>query len=263
MRRTGWTKNWRKKWDNPSLRGRINHLVVWDWIISNAEWNQEEDERAEVRFSGKIIRLQLGQLTCGSQQIATETGCAASTVRRVIAEFVDEHLLEQRTDHQCSLISVTNWGQYQGDDQPHEQRMISERATDDQRLSTKEEDKKIRTKKTYAVDERTSSLYDFIGELCEKANLDNKVNLQALDIQVQRYSNLQLRVETRSAVVWLLDKGKKTVTTAYLGNWYKKATEIQKRDTNKLLEKRQEPFKISPDVKAKLFKSSPIENAGM
>lgn len=146
----GWTKNWRKKWDNAALKGRPNHLLVWDWILSFAEW-REENERSSIRFDNKIIKLKLGQVTCGSHQIAEYTGCAPSTVRRVIKDLENEHLIEHRTDFQCSLITVKNWSIYQSNEQGSEQRVSSDRAASEQRVSTNKEVKNVNNVKTTVV----------------------------------------------------------------------------------------------------------------
>lgn len=145
-KRIGWTKSWRKKWDNPSLRGRPNHLLVWDWIISHAVFKEQECGRT-VRFKGKLIELEDGQLTCGSHEISLDTGVKPSTVRRVVKDLVSEQLVEQLFSHSCSLIKVKNWSSYQGSEQPSEQRMSSELAANEQRVSTKEEEKNHKNKK--------------------------------------------------------------------------------------------------------------------
>jgi len=240
MELTGWTKNWRKKWDNPVLRGRPNHLLVWDWIIGHAVYEgQRQGNR--VRFGGQVIELAPGQVTCGSRQIGADAGVKASTVRRVLSELTDEQLIEQRTDHQCSLITVKNWALYQSNEQGNDQRMDNDRATSDQRLSTKEEGKKVRREEsTYACRPETESLFGFISELCVKYGIDNKVNKKALDVLVERYlSKVRLRVETQHCVSWLISKNLRGITDQRLGNWFKKAQEIGKREELRHLEWKQ------------------------
>lgn len=163
--RSGWTKNWRKKWDNPTLKGRPNHILVWDWLLSFAEW-REESKRADVRFNGKVIKLNLGQLTCGSFQIAEYTGCAPSTIARVINDLVSEKLIEKQTDNRCSLITVINWELYQGD----EKQMRNKRETDEKQMRTNKEDKKYKNNKNTTdmsafADERPEVINEIESEL--------------------------------------------------------------------------------------------------
>jgi len=129
-------------WDNPSLKGRMNHLVVWMWILDHVMW----EDGKQVRFDGKIIKLLPGQMTCGCLRIAEDTGCAASTVSRVLNDFVSERLLERQTDNKCSLITVVNWMSYQGDERQDEKQVRGKREADERQVRTKEEGKKVRIK---------------------------------------------------------------------------------------------------------------------
>lgn len=142
MGEAGYIKLWRKMWSNPSLRKRPNHLSVWLWLLTNAAWNEE----TQVRFRNEVIILRKGQVTCGAHQIAEETGVAPSTVARVINCFENEKLIEKQTDNRCSLITVLNWEQYQGDEKQNEKQMRSKREADEKQMRTNKEDKNIRTK---------------------------------------------------------------------------------------------------------------------
>lgn len=257
MELNGWRKQWRKIWDNPTIRGNPNAYTVWGWLLDHAQW-----EPTDVRFGGKIITLAPGQITCGSLQISRETGVRPSTVRRTLARFVSEHLIEQRTDMQCSLVTVKNWTHYQADEQGSGQRMSNELATNEQRVSTNKEEKKERSKDTYAVRHETESLYDYITELCQQGGLENKVNVRALDMQVQRHltTGIHLRVEVRKCLAWLIDKGKKDVSTQRLTNWFEKAKEIQGREQRRQLEVRE--AMNNPYVKMKRSAMQEKENNG-
>jgi len=90
---------------------------------------------------------------------------------------------------------------------------------------------KERKGNTYDVRPETNSLYDSIDNMCEKYNLKNKVNKKSLDIIVERYlTKIKMKVEMQHCITWLIDKGKKDISTQRIGNWFKKAYEIQKRD---------------------------------
>lgn len=144
MQLTDWRKQWRKVWDNPSLRGRPNHMLVWMWILDHAMWKDGE----EVRFDNKIIKLKKGQVTCGSLQISIETGCSPSTISRVIRDLASESLLERLVDARCSLITVKNWATYQGGERLSDSQMVLKRVADESQMRTKEEVKKLITKET-------------------------------------------------------------------------------------------------------------------
>jgi len=120
---------------------------------------------------------------------------------------------------------------------------------------------------TYAARSETQTLYEAIGELCTKYGLENSVCLKSLDVLVERYvGKIHMKVELQHCVSWLLDKGLKNISTQRIGNWFKKAQEIQKREQLKSLEFKErigsggkinetskEVFTISPSVKEKLY----------
>lgn len=96
---------------------------------------------------------------------------------------------------------------------------------------------KERKEDTYVVRSETESLYEYIQQECEKYGLSNDVKIKALDIQVTRHlGTIRMRPEIQKCLVWLIDKGHRSVTTRRLANWFEKAREIQKRDQNKQLE---------------------------
>jgi hypothetical protein len=272
MELKGWRKQWRKVWENPTIRGNPNAYTVWGWLLDHVCW-----EETQYRFGGKIIVLQPGQIVCGSLQIARETGVRGSTVRRTLARFASEQLIEQRTDYQSSLITVKNWTSYQDNEQGNEQRMDSEVSANGQRVSTNKEDKILRKKEsntTVGLDVRTESLWAFIDSECNASGIANKVNKRALDIHVRRHQTLQLRNEVRKCLTWLIERGKKDISAIRLGNWFAKAAEINKRDELRHLEWQQahkdpiiaqkareakvnpekpEVFSIDPAIKARLL----------
>ncbi len=155
MELTGWTKNWRKKWENPSLRGRPNHLLVWDWVLSHAVWKD-----VPTRFAGELVVLKPGQVVCGSKQIAADTGVPESSVRRTLAELESERLLERRVSNAASLVSVTNWDRYQGDERQDERPVSGQRAASERPVSTKEEAKNVKNVQEVKKDAPRESVSD-------------------------------------------------------------------------------------------------------
>lgn len=144
----GWIKLHRQLWENPHLCNP-SYLSVWIWIIThcqhgkiieNGKWRAAtEEERKQVRFDGKTIRLLPGQVTCGAYQIAKMTGVARGTVERVIKCFKSEEQIEVRTDRQCSLITVKNWKDYQEFEERNEERPRNDRGTSEERVRTNKE----------------------------------------------------------------------------------------------------------------------------
>ena len=62
---------------------------------------------------------------------------------RRLKEFENEHQIEQRTNHQCRLITIVSWDKYQVVEQRTEQRVNNDRTTSEQRVNTNKESKKV------------------------------------------------------------------------------------------------------------------------
>jgi len=113
---------------------RPAYRSVWIEILLRAT-----HDGADVMFGGKRIRLEPGQFTTGTNVISESTGVPRGTVVRILETFKNEHQIEQRTDRQCSMITVLKWKEYQESEQRNEQRVNNERATNEQRVNTKQE----------------------------------------------------------------------------------------------------------------------------
>lgn len=152
MNRTGWTKNWRKKWDNPILRGNPYRLAVWDWIISHAEWREDVSKRDQHVIEGVRRPLELGEVSCGRDQIAKDTGVSSSGVQKILDRYVSEHMLEQQTYSRFRLLKVTNWNEYQSSEQMPEHIRDNKVTTEEQqRDTTYKEYKNLRSKEPRRV----------------------------------------------------------------------------------------------------------------
>ena len=137
----GYLKLFRQTKNNPVVMKDADHLAVWIWLLMEAVFRP-----TDVVFKGKRITLQPGQMTTGRKVIAEQLRISESKVQRILTCFENEHQIEQRTDHQCRLITIVSWEKYQVSEQPNEQRVNNDRTTSEQRVNTKEEYKNIRNK---------------------------------------------------------------------------------------------------------------------
>lgn len=111
----------------------------------------------KVRFNGMTIELKPGQLTCGLHQIADETGVPYQTVHRILELLKNEKQIEKVTDMTCSLITVTNWEQYQGNEKDNEKVVRKERESSEKVVRTKEEGKEGEEGKEHSPTESEES----------------------------------------------------------------------------------------------------------
>lgn len=126
--KTGFIKLHRQLLDNPIVCKDADHLAVWVWLLLKAAWVE-----SDVTFGKQRITLQPGQLPPISRNtIASELRIDNSKVQRILKSFENEHQIEQRTNHQCRLISICSWDKYQLGEQPNAQRVNNECTTSEQ-----------------------------------------------------------------------------------------------------------------------------------
>lgn len=135
----GYIKLYRKMLDNSVCMKDSTHFALWCWLLMNACWKP-----TKVTFGGKTITLKPGQLTTGRNKIAKALSEQASKIYRTLSQFETEQLIEQRTDRQCTLITILNWDKYQESEQACEQEVNNDRTTSEQRNDTKEEYKEYK-----------------------------------------------------------------------------------------------------------------------
>lgn len=135
----GYIKLYRKMLDNSVCMRDSTHFAVWCWLLMNACWKP-----MKVTFGGKLITLKPGQLTTGRNKIAKALGEQGTKIYRTLSRFESEQLIEQQTDHHCTLITILNWDKYQESEQPREQEMNNQRTRSEQQTDTKEEFKEYK-----------------------------------------------------------------------------------------------------------------------
>ena len=139
----GYLKLHRQIVDNPIVYKDAEYLAIWIDLLIHAQFHE-----CEVVFGGEKITLKPGQLITGRKKIAKRLGVSESKVQRVLKCYESEHQIEQRTDHQCRLITIVSWDKYQFVEQGDEQRLNNERTTSEQRVNTIQEYKNIRNKES-------------------------------------------------------------------------------------------------------------------
>jgi hypothetical protein len=135
MENMGYVMVYRKLLLNPVVNKNPDHLSVWIYLLMNATHRERE-----VHFGGEIVTLSCGELVTGRRKIASEQRISESKVQRILKTFEIEQLIEQRSDHQCRIISILNWSIYQNSEQRNEQRVNNERTTTPKKVNTHNND---------------------------------------------------------------------------------------------------------------------------
>lgn len=116
-------------------------LKVWCWCLIKAYWTPLPNI-----FHGKEIMLKRGQFITGRFSGSFECGMSPSTFRFQLKKLELFGNISLETDRQKTLVTVTNYGDYQDLPKENGQRLDNDLTTDGQRVDTNEEVKKIRKK---------------------------------------------------------------------------------------------------------------------
>ena len=130
--------------DDPVIFKDADYCTVWMYLMLNAVFKP-----VDVNFHGQKTTLQAGQLTTGRKKIAEKCRVSESKVQRILKRFETEHLIEQRTDRQCRLITILSWNKDQLCEQRDRQRLDNDWSTIGQRANTKEKHKNINNSSYY------------------------------------------------------------------------------------------------------------------
>jgi DNA-binding transcriptional regulator YhcF (GntR family) len=131
----GWIKLHRQLRDKGYYQ-KSDYVHLWIECLLRAN-----HKAREVLWNGKTTTIKPGQFITGRRKLASETGISESRVHRILKHLENAQQIEQQTSNTSRLISITNWEEYQSDEQQNEQRVNNERTTSEQRVNTNKNDK--------------------------------------------------------------------------------------------------------------------------
>jgi hypothetical protein len=118
----GYIKLSRCTLDNPIVMKSPEHLTIWIYLLLNATHSNYD-----VIYEGQRKTLKSGQLITGRKLISKALKINESKVQRILKTFEIEQQIEQQTNPRCRLISILNWGKWQGSEQQTEQQLNNKR----------------------------------------------------------------------------------------------------------------------------------------
>ena len=107
----GFVKLYRKLLHSPIMLD-AEALQVFIYFLLRAR-----HQRGPARMNGKTIMLEPGQLITGRFVLAESLGLTPSKVRRILSVLKNNDQISQQVNAKFSIISVTNWSEYQGSNQ--------------------------------------------------------------------------------------------------------------------------------------------------
>ncbi|MEI6730474.1 MAG: hypothetical protein WCL30_04375 [Pseudomonadota bacterium] len=123
-----------KKWEwysEPNVFCLFMHLLT-DANFEDRKWQ------------GKTIKA--GQLVTGRSTLAISTGLSEQQIRTALNKLKSTGEITVQSTNSYSIITVTNWRDYQDNNQQDNQRITSEQPASNQRITTPKEVKNIRNK---------------------------------------------------------------------------------------------------------------------
>ena len=126
----GWFSLYRKiikspVFDNPFV------LKVWIWCLSKAT-----HEGYKQVIGSQVVELEAGQFVFGRKVAAVELDMSESMVYRHVKMLETMGNLTIKSNNKFSVITIVNWGIYQGNSRFVEQQMNNKRTTNEQQMNT-------------------------------------------------------------------------------------------------------------------------------
>lgn len=131
MGSNGWVKIHRSIWDG-DLRMHPNAMLVFQYLIQRAQW---DEGKASIKWGNEQYYLKRGEILTSWIQLNYYTGLARQSVRTALAYLEKTGKINQRTNHQGTIIFICNYDTYQLDlpaGQPTNQPTGNQRVTNDQ-----------------------------------------------------------------------------------------------------------------------------------
>jgi len=133
----GWVKLHRKMFDKGYYK-KSTYIHLWVHILMKANHKEKE-----FFWNGENKTIKRGQFITGRKKLHIETGISESTIERILKMFEKVQQIEQQATTKFRLITVKNYGDYQGG----EQQADSKRTASGQQADTNKNDKNDKNEK--------------------------------------------------------------------------------------------------------------------
>ncbi len=219
LMRDGWIKLWRQSLDHGWLKNG-DLWRFWCWCLLRAN-----HERCTTMVGYQKVELEPGQFVFGRKAASLELGMTQQTVRTCVKNLTLLENLTIKSTNKFSIISITNWSTYQGNDSDHQptnqqttnQQLTNNQPATNQQLTT---EKNVRTQEyknerreeaSAGPKKRTTKPRIRVQDMTDEefmTHLEKNPAYEGIDI-------VKLKAKMES---WCLVKGKQP-TRARLVNW--------------------------------------------
>ena len=134
----GYVKLWRCIEDS-GLVGQPTAFYLYSYLLLKATHKPKS-----VVVGGAVFNLEPGEAVIGRNKISEATGLTVRQIRTALELLKKLSLIASRTTNKCTIVSINNWGTYQGNqeqsgqqnDQQTGQQPASNRPADDQQAAS-------------------------------------------------------------------------------------------------------------------------------
>lgn len=144
-------------WQNEKL------LKVWLWCLLKAR-----HEAGTTMVGCQTIELSAGQFLFGRRAAALETGYPESTIWRLIKTLEKMEMLNIKATNKYSVVTVENWGFYQGETEEETKKTRRKRTTSGQQVDTNKNVKNV--KNSILAKNIIPPTLEMVTEYCLEAN---------------------------------------------------------------------------------------------
>lgn len=138
---TGWIKLYRKLLENPLIKEpRLLQVMAYCLLKAN-------HKKTKMLWNGQEIILKPGQFITGRTQANNDLGLKSIMFDRKLKILQNRRFLNRETNNRFSIITITNWEEYQGRQEEVNSQMNNKRTTDEQQMNTNKNDKNVKNEK--------------------------------------------------------------------------------------------------------------------
>lgn len=138
---SGWIKLYRKLLENPLIK-EPRLLQVMAYCLLKANYKE-----TKMLWNGQEIILKPGQFITGRTQANNDLGLKSVMFDRKLKVLQNRGFLNREVNNRFSIITITNWEEYQGRQEEVNSQMNNKRTTDEQQMNTNKNVKNVKNEK--------------------------------------------------------------------------------------------------------------------
>jgi DNA-binding transcriptional regulator YhcF (GntR family) len=160
---------------------RIDRDITSHWIFKD-EWKFRNwvdlltlvnHSEQKVNLKGTVLTCKRGQTLCSLDTLAKRWNCDKSKVRRFLKLLESDSMIELKSEHITTRLTICKYDTYQGERNADETEMTHERNASETQMTPNKNDKKEK-----------NNIYSFLASLIDNG-FDEKLSLEWMEVRKQ------------------------------------------------------------------------------